>query len=117
MLYPMSSSRLKMVTQKSWQRREAGLPAPEFRQSGGQFIQTVWRVVPAVTGQVTGQVTTEVRLARALKGEMTRPGISGRFETVANIKRDRPGFRHTALPKLQFFTQPAADSTPPGAPV
>lgn len=23
--------------------REAGLPAPEFRQDGGQFIQTIWR--------------------------------------------------------------------------
>ena len=22
---------------------QAGLPAPEFRQDGGQFIQTVWR--------------------------------------------------------------------------
>ena len=64
--------------------REAGLPAPEFRQSGGQFVQTLRRPVPTLTpevtpeatqeatGQVTEQESPELRLARALKGEMTR---------------------------------------------
>lgn len=28
---------------------EAGLPAPEFRQDGGQFVQTLWRPVSPVT--------------------------------------------------------------------
>jgi ATP-dependent DNA helicase RecG len=51
--------------------KEAGLAAPDFRQSGGQFIQTVWR--PAVAApEVTPEVTPEVRLVRALVGEMSR---------------------------------------------
>jgi predicted HTH transcriptional regulator len=36
--------------------KEAGLKAPEFRQDGGQFIQTLWRPKP-VTGQAGGQGT------------------------------------------------------------
>ena len=52
--------------------REAGLPTPEFHQSGGQFIQTLRRPQPASTPEVTGQESLELRLARALKGEMTR---------------------------------------------
>jgi len=60
--------------------RKAGLPAPGFRQSGGQFIQTLRRpqvaatpeATPEVTPDVTREVTPEVRLVRALTGEMTR---------------------------------------------
>jgi ATP-dependent DNA helicase RecG len=33
-----------------------GLPTPQFRQEGGQFIQILRRPRPAATGQVTGQV-------------------------------------------------------------
>lgn len=36
--------------------KQAGLPAPEFRQDGGQFIQRLRRPSPAVTPQVTPQV-------------------------------------------------------------
>ena len=36
--------------------KQAGLPAPEFRQEGGQFIQRLRRPDPAVTPQVTPQV-------------------------------------------------------------
>jgi len=36
--------------------KQAGLPAPEFRQEGGQFVQRLWRPNPAVTPQVTPQV-------------------------------------------------------------
>ena len=32
--------------------RQAGLRPPEFRQDGGQFIQTLWRPKPEVTGEV-----------------------------------------------------------------
>ncbi len=32
--------------------KQAGLPAPEFRQEGGQFVQRLWRPNPAVTPQV-----------------------------------------------------------------
>ena len=38
--------------------KAGGLPTPQFRQDGGQFIQTLRR--PAKTGQVTGQVTVQV---------------------------------------------------------
>jgi ATP-dependent DNA helicase RecG len=30
-------------SQKQFPDGEAGLPEPEFRQKGGQFVQTVWR--------------------------------------------------------------------------
>ena len=44
--------------------KEASLPPPDFRQDGGQFVQTLWRPpaeVPAgVTAPVTAQVTAEV---------------------------------------------------------
>jgi predicted HTH transcriptional regulator len=59
--------------------RKAGLPAPGFRQSGGQFIQSLRRRVgaargrtPEVTPEVAPEVAPEVRLVRALHGEMTR---------------------------------------------
>jgi predicted HTH transcriptional regulator len=35
--------------------QKAGLRSPEFRQEGGQFIQTLWRPAPRVTPQVTPQ--------------------------------------------------------------
>lgn len=40
--------------------RDAGLKAPEFRQDGGQFVQTLWRPIPTSTGQATGQATQQV---------------------------------------------------------
>jgi ATP-dependent DNA helicase RecG len=35
--------------------RAAGLPEPEFRQDGGQFVQTIWRdwLTPAVVSALT----------------------------------------------------------------
>ena len=76
--------------------REASLQAPEFRQEGGEFVQTLWRPEPAEaledgTGQVTGQVTAQVesaeeevsaevqRLLRATTGEMARRDIQKRL--------------------------------------
>ena len=35
--------------------KEAGLKQPQFRQDGGQFVQTLWRPAPEVTPQVTTQ--------------------------------------------------------------
>ena len=40
--------------------REAGLPTPEFRQSGGQFVQTLGRPSRVATGEVTAEVAEEV---------------------------------------------------------
>ncbi len=39
--------------------RAAGVRAPDFRQDGGQFVQTLWRPKPNATAQVTAQVGTE----------------------------------------------------------
>jgi hypothetical protein len=33
--------------------RDAGLPELEFRQTGGQFVQTIWRPKTAMAAQVT----------------------------------------------------------------
>jgi ATP-dependent DNA helicase RecG len=75
---------------------EASLPAPEFRQEGGEFVQTLRRPDPeatleGVTGQVTGQVTEQVesadeelsaevqRLLRTITGEMARRVLQERL--------------------------------------
>ena len=42
--------------------KAAELPPPQFRQEGGQFIQTLWRPTTAATAQVTAQVEQEPKL-------------------------------------------------------
>jgi ATP-dependent DNA helicase RecG len=83
---------------------EAGLPAPEFRQSGGQFVQTLGRprveaipevtpeVTPEVAPEVTPEVAPEVRLIQVLAGEMTRQQLQG----ALGLKDDEH-FRKTYL--------------------
>lgn len=39
---------------------QAGLPAPEFRQDGGQFVQTLWRPSPAVKQVADGVQDTKL---------------------------------------------------------
>lgn len=53
--------------------KAAGLPAPQFRQDGGQFIQTLRRPRGATTGQVTAQVTGQVPVPAAgqVAGQVT----------------------------------------------
>lgn len=41
--------------------RDAGLKAPNFRQDGGSFVQTLWRPVPPSIGPTTPQVTPQVK--------------------------------------------------------
>ncbi len=74
--------------------QKAGLPTPEFRQSGGQFIQTLGRG----RSEVTPEVTPEVRLVRALVGEMTRRQLQRVLEL-----RDDEHFR-------KAYLQPALDA-------
>ena len=76
--------------------RAEGLPAPTFRQDGGQFVQTLWRPQSAeasATGQVTGQVTGEVaKLLVVMSGE------SSREELMRNLDlRHREHFYRTYL--------------------
>jgi predicted HTH transcriptional regulator len=39
--------------------RDAGLSAPEFRQDGGSFIQTLRRPIPSIAPRAAAQVTTQ----------------------------------------------------------
>ena len=86
--------------------REAGLPAPDFRQSGGQFIQTLGRprpaaapeVTPEVAPEVTPEVAPGVRLVQALVGEMTRQQL----QRALGLKDDEH-FR-------KAYLQPALDA-------
>ena len=82
--------------------REAGLPTPEFRQSGGQFIQTLGRprraTAPEVAPEVTPEVTPGVRLVRVLVGEMTRQQL----QRALGLKDDEH-FR-------KAYLQPALDA-------
>lgn len=74
----------------------AGVPAPQFRQDGGQFVQTLPRpteggaahttgqVTGQVRGQVAGQVTRQVtpevnRLLQVLEAEMSRGEMQERL--------------------------------------
>jgi predicted HTH transcriptional regulator len=66
--------------------REAGLPSPEFRQSGGQFIQTLGRPRPRATEQVTEQVTEKVvRLLRILEGELNRDQLQSALSLTHRV--------------------------------
>lgn len=60
------------------QCREAGLKTPEFRQDGGSFIQTLWRPLPASTGQAAPQATPqdnglEIRYLHELAAALDQP--------------------------------------------
>jgi predicted HTH transcriptional regulator len=49
----------------------AGIRAPQFRQEGGQFVQTLWRPVIAATAQVTAQVDPEPKfIVEGMLGEI-----------------------------------------------
>lgn len=52
--------------------KEAGLLPPDFRQDGGQFVQTLWRPPAQVTAEVTAQVTRE-GAAESGKGTQSAP--------------------------------------------
>ena len=53
--------------------QKAGLRSPEFRQEGGQFIQTLWRPAPQVTAQVA-RITRSMgrRRRRCVRVELNR---------------------------------------------
>jgi predicted HTH transcriptional regulator len=80
--------------------REAGLPAPEFRQSGGQFVQALGRPTAGATTEVTTEVATEVatevRLAQVLVGEMTRRQLQQALE-LKNDEHFRKAYLQPAL--------------------
>ncbi len=76
--------------------KQAGLPAPEFRQDGGQFIQKLWRPSPAVTPQVTPQVDSGLNLlkeqalqelasALGLSATHVTPQVTAQVEKVLSV--------------------------------
>jgi len=87
--------------------RAAGLPPPEFRQTGGQFVLVLRRppgeATPEVTTEVATEVTTEVttdeamgRLLGALAGEMTRQQL----QQALGLKNDEHFRKAYLLPAL-----------------
>jgi predicted HTH transcriptional regulator len=84
--------------------KQAGLPAPEFRQESGQFVQRLRRPNPAVTPQVTPQVDSgrnllkeqtleELASALGLSTAQVTPQVTTQVEKVlgatANEARSR----------------------------
>ena len=81
---------------------EVYLGAPVFRHSGGQFARVLQRppelATPVVTPEVTTEVAPELRLLRALAGEMTRQQL----QTALGLNDDE-NFR-------KAYLQPALDA-------
>jgi len=82
---------------------EAELPTPDFRQDGGQFVQTLWRPVPQ---QVAGEVIEQVGAKSALSRHQVEILEKCREETalvdlmVIAQRSDRTKFRHQVLSPL-----------------
>jgi ATP-dependent DNA helicase RecG len=59
--------------------RDAGLKAPEFRQDGGSFVQTLWRPTPQATPQdkpLASRVLTELATALGLSTPQATPQVA-----------------------------------------
>jgi predicted HTH transcriptional regulator len=98
--------------------REAGVRAPEFRQEGGQFVQTLWRPKLEVTRPATEQVAEQVteQVSRLLRVLTTAP--SGARQIMAALRlRHRPTFLYDYLQPalaagLVEMTQPESPNSP-----
>ena len=77
--------------------KQAGLPTPEFRQEGGQFIQKLSRPNPAVTPQVTPQVTAQVE--KVLGATANEARSRAELQTATGMV-DREHFRKTYVEPL-----------------
>jgi hypothetical protein len=77
--------------------RKAGLPAPQFRQEGGQFIQTLPRPTPQGTGQVEPVEKTAI-WANVFKGLAAAADLTGQATGQA--------VGQAALEILSFFDKP-----------
>ncbi|HCH00097.1 MAG: hypothetical protein A2074_00625 [Candidatus Aquicultor primus] len=82
---------------------EAELPTPDFRQDGGQFVQTLWRPVPqGVTGEVIEQVGTKSELSRHQVEILEKCREETALVDLMAIaqRSDRTKFRHQVLNPL-----------------
>ncbi|MDP2211557.1 MAG: ATP-binding protein [Candidatus Aquicultor sp.] len=69
---------------------EAELPTPDFRQDGGQFVQTLWRPVPQeVTREVTEQVGTKSAPSRNPRKVPRRDCVSGPYGNSPTIRQNQ----------------------------
>ncbi len=53
--------------------KEAGLPPPDFRQDGGQFVQTIWRPPAQMAGEVASALPTQSAPSRHQVGTKLGP--------------------------------------------
>ena len=89
---------------------QAGLPPPEFRQDGGQFIQTLWRptvldLVPGTESQGTKsgtQLGTKSALSRHQVEILAKASTSAALTELMAIdgRTDRTKFRHQVIRPL-----------------
>lgn len=87
-----------------------GLPTPQFRQDGGQFIQTLSRPVPAaaqvtaqmpgpVTGQVAGQVTGQVAIS--ILAHCREPRTAKEIQSIVGIRHRETFLQNYLNPLLK----------------
>jgi predicted transcriptional regulator len=80
----------------------AGLPAPQFRQEGGQFIQTLWRPQRAKVGPSEAKVGTKSALSRhqvEILEKCREETLLVDLMAIAG-RVDRTKFRHQVLSPL-----------------
>ncbi len=78
--------------------REAGLPEPEFRQDGGQFVMTLWR------NWLTDSILSSLNLNDRQRQAITFARLEGRI-TNASYQKLVGGSRRTALRELDALVQ------------
>jgi predicted HTH transcriptional regulator len=83
--------------------REAGLPAPDFRQDGGMFIQTLSRPVARQTGQAAPQATVQVAMQdNGLIAKAFSEFVAALASQTGQVTGQAAGQAANAL--LNFFT-------------
>jgi predicted HTH transcriptional regulator len=78
--------------------REAGLPEPEFRQDGGQFVMTLWR------NWLTDSILSSLNLNDRQRQAITFARLEGHI-TNASYQKLVGGSRRTALRELDALVQ------------
>jgi ATP-dependent DNA helicase RecG len=71
--------------------REAGLPEPDFRQDGGQFVMTLWR--DWLTGEVIAELGLNERQKAALDYVKERGHITNKEYRALTGATDRTSLR------------------------
>jgi predicted HTH transcriptional regulator len=82
--------------------KAAGVATPQFRQEGGQFVQTLWRPKAKAIAQITAPLGTKLALSRHQVGILEKcREETGLIDLMAIAGRtDRTKFRHQVLNPL-----------------